>query len=256
MTETCEVKVELALSSHECQPLLVRPSAQARAEDHEASCRQWGHPCARSASAPTSCSRSPARSASSTRSSRPWYAGAPLPMKDGEHRHRRHPRPAERVPRRGQALDLRRRRHRGLAGAGPLGPDDRRDGRSSPCSARSPARRRSCRCSAATSRATARSPTLAIVAWKLVDPPGDNAVWELRIGSLLAGVFAIVLFTCASGVANAPLRRKVAQPKYQAPPPPPAFESAVEPSSGRRRRPAGDPAGRAGSRRSGRSARP
>ena len=67
--------------------------------------------------------------------------------------------------------------------------------------------------------------TLAIVAWKLVDPPGDNAVWELRIGSLLAGVFALVLFTCASGAANAPLRRKVAQPRYQAPPPPPAFES-------------------------------
>jgi len=67
---------------------------------------------------------------------------------------------------------------------------------------------------------------LAIVAWKLVDPPGDNAVWELRIGSLLAGVFALVLFTCASGVANAPLRRKVAQSTYKAPPPPPAFESA------------------------------
>ena len=65
----------------------------------------------------------------------------------------------------------------------------------------------------------------AIVAWKLVDPPGDNALWELRIGSLLAGLFALVLFTCASGVANAPLRRKVEQPKYQAPPPPPAFES-------------------------------
>ena len=67
---------------------------------------------------------------------------------------------------------------------------------------------------------------MAIVAWKLVDPPGDNAVWELRIGSLLAGVFALVLFTCATGVANAPLRRKVAQTTYQAPPPPPAFESA------------------------------
>lgn len=68
--------------------------------------------------------------------------------------------------------------------------------------------------------------TLAIVAWKLVDPPGDNAVWELRIGSLLAAVFALVLFTCAAGVANAPLRRKIAPPRYQAPPPPPAFESA------------------------------
>ena len=65
---------------------------------------------------------------------------------------------------------------------------------------------------------------LAIVAWKLVDPPGDNAVWELRVGSLLAGLFALVLFTCASGVANAPLRRRVQQPRYQAPAPPQAYE--------------------------------
>jgi hypothetical protein len=69
---------------------------------------------------------------------------------------------------------------------------------------------------------------LAIVAWKLVDPPGDNAVWELRIGALLGGVFVVVLFTCASGVANAPLRRKTAQRStYQAPPPPPAYEPGV-----------------------------
>jgi hypothetical protein len=67
---------------------------------------------------------------------------------------------------------------------------------------------------------------LAIVAWKLVDPPGANGAWELRIGALMAGVFAIVLFTCASGVANAPLRRKAVQRgTYQAPPPPPAYES-------------------------------
>ena len=69
---------------------------------------------------------------------------------------------------------------------------------------------------------------LAIVAWKVVDPPGDNGAWELRIGAVLAGVFAVVLFTCASGVANAPLRRKVAQRStYQAPPPPPAYEPGV-----------------------------
>jgi hypothetical protein len=67
---------------------------------------------------------------------------------------------------------------------------------------------------------------LAIVAWKLVDPPGPNDAWELRIGALLAGLFAIVLFTCASGVANAPLRRKVPQRQHHAPPPPPAYESA------------------------------
>ncbi len=64
---------------------------------------------------------------------------------------------------------------------------------------------------------------LAIVAWKLVDPPGDNAVFELRSGALIAGVFSIMLFVSASGVANAPLRRKVAPRRFQAPPPPPAY---------------------------------
>jgi hypothetical protein len=65
---------------------------------------------------------------------------------------------------------------------------------------------------------------LAIVAWKLVDPPGDNGAWELRVGALLGGLFAIVLFTCASGVANAPLRRKLPQRVYSPPPSPPAYE--------------------------------
>ena len=65
---------------------------------------------------------------------------------------------------------------------------------------------------------------LAIVAWKLVDPPGSNEALELRVGALLAGLFGIVLFTCASGVANAPLRRKIAVRRYQSPPPPPAYE--------------------------------
>ena len=69
---------------------------------------------------------------------------------------------------------------------------------------------------------------LAIVAWKLVDPPGENALLELRIGALIAGVFAVMLFTCASGVANAPLRRQAApRSTYQAPPPPPAYEPGV-----------------------------
>ena len=66
--------------------------------------------------------------------------------------------------------------------------------------------------------------TLAIVAWKLVDPPGSNDAYELRLGALLAGLFALVLFTCASGVANAPMRKKIPQRTYQAPPPPPAYE--------------------------------
>jgi hypothetical protein len=68
---------------------------------------------------------------------------------------------------------------------------------------------------------------LALVAWKLVDPPGPNDAFELRVGALLGGLFAIVLFTCASGVANAPLRRKVTRPAYQAPPPPPAYGSSA-----------------------------
>ena len=68
---------------------------------------------------------------------------------------------------------------------------------------------------------------LAIVAWKMVDPPGANGEQELRSGALIAGTFAIVLFTCATGVASAPLRRKVPQRTYQAPPPPPAYGSSV-----------------------------
>jgi hypothetical protein len=65
---------------------------------------------------------------------------------------------------------------------------------------------------------------LVIIAWKLVDPPGSNEAQELRVGALLAALFAIVLFTCATGVANAPMRKKVAQRTYPAPPPPPAYE--------------------------------
>ena len=68
---------------------------------------------------------------------------------------------------------------------------------------------------------------LAIIAWKLVDPPGANGTHELRNGALIAGTFAIMLFTCASGVAAAPLRRKIPQRTYQAPPPPPAYEPGV-----------------------------
>ena len=76
-------------------------------------------------------------------------------------------------------------------------------------------------------RSSGAGTSLGIVAWKLVDPPGDNDALELRYGALVAGVFVIVLFTCASGVANAPLRRKLPQRSYQAPPPPPAYEPGV-----------------------------
>ena len=62
-----------------------------------------------------------------------------------------------------------------------------------------------------------------IAAWKLVDSPGPNAALELRHGALAAVGCAAVLLTCGLGVANAPLRRKVATRTYHAPPPPPAF---------------------------------
>jgi hypothetical protein len=56
--------------------------------------------------------------------------------------------------------------------------------------------------------------------WKLVDTPGPNAALELRYGALVGGAFALMLLTCGLGVANAPLRRRVVTPPYQAPPPP------------------------------------
>jgi hypothetical protein len=61
----------------------------------------------------------------------------------------------------------------------------------------------------------------AITAWKLFDPPGDNAVVELRSGALAAAGFSIMLLTAGMGAAKAPLRkRRPDAPKYQAPPPP------------------------------------
>jgi hypothetical protein len=58
--------------------------------------------------------------------------------------------------------------------------------------------------------------------WKLVDPPGSNATHELRHGALAAFGCALVLVTCAMGVANAPLRRKTPRRSYEAPQPPQA----------------------------------
>jgi hypothetical protein len=61
----------------------------------------------------------------------------------------------------------------------------------------------------------------AIIVWKLLDPPGDNAAMELRYGALAGAAGALVLVTCGSGAANAPLRRRRPAPaRYQAPPPP------------------------------------
>lgn len=56
-----------------------------------------------------------------------------------------------------------------------------------------------------------------LVAWKLIDTPGPNAVMELRNGAIAAAGCAIVLFTCAMSVAADPVRRKVAPPRYGSP---------------------------------------
>ena len=47
----------------------------------------------------------------------------------------------------------------------------------------------------------------AIVAWKLLDPPGSNTAFELRNGALAGAGTVLVLLTCGLAVANAPLRR-------------------------------------------------
>jgi hypothetical protein len=56
--------------------------------------------------------------------------------------------------------------------------------------------------------------------WKLLDPPGANAQYELRHGALMAAGFALLLVISAMGAAAAPLRKHVARASYQAPPPP------------------------------------
>jgi hypothetical protein len=51
---------------------------------------------------------------------------------------------------------------------------------------------------------------VALAAWKVLDPPGANALVELRRGALACVVAAIVLVACGSAVAAAPLRRRAA----------------------------------------------
>jgi hypothetical protein len=62
---------------------------------------------------------------------------------------------------------------------------------------------------------------LALVAWRLVDHPGD----ELRQGALVAAAAALVLTASALSVASAPLRRRsgprFGHPGVHVPPPPP-----------------------------------
>jgi hypothetical protein len=63
--------------------------------------------------------------------------------------------------------------------------------------------------------------TLALVAWKLVDHPGD----EVRQGALIAAFSAVVLVVSAFAVASAPVKRRNAprfgHPGVFVPPPPP-----------------------------------
>ena len=63
--------------------------------------------------------------------------------------------------------------------------------------------------------------TLGIVAWKLIDHPGD----ELRQGALVAAGSALVLVASALAVASAPLKRRrgprFGHPGVFVPPPPP-----------------------------------
>jgi hypothetical protein len=67
---------------------------------------------------------------------------------------------------------------------------------------------------------------LGLVAWRLVDPPGPNELWELRNGALIALGGALMLWVCAQAVANAPNRARTVSPAYVPPPPPPAYDTA------------------------------
>jgi hypothetical protein len=61
----------------------------------------------------------------------------------------------------------------------------------------------------------------ALVAWKVLDHPGDGL--ELRIGAAVAGAAALVACTSGSAVASAPLRRRQRPTvAYAAAPAPPA----------------------------------
>ena len=65
-----------------------------------------------------------------------------------------------------------------------------------------------------------------IAAWKLLDPPGSNAAYELRHGALIAMGAALMLLTCGLATAGAPSRRRVVRQNFAAPaPPPPAAYS-------------------------------
>jgi hypothetical protein len=61
---------------------------------------------------------------------------------------------------------------------------------------------------------------VALVVWKLLDPPGDNGATELRWGAFVALGCALVLVSCGAEVCNSPLRGRRKPAPYKAPPPP------------------------------------
>jgi hypothetical protein len=68
---------------------------------------------------------------------------------------------------------------------------------------------------------------VALVAWRLFDPPGANGVWELRHGALVGAAAALVLVCGALPVASAPRRQRTVTPAYVPPPPPvPVYDTS------------------------------
>jgi hypothetical protein len=70
-----------------------------------------------------------------------------------------------------------------------------------------------------------------VALWKLFDPPGSNADFELRFGAFVAAGAALVAMSSGGSVAAAPLRRRVAPAAYVPPPPPAPAGSAPPPGA-------------------------
>lgn len=49
-----------------------------------------------------------------------------------------------------------------------------------------------------------------VTLWRVIDSPGPNSELELRLGALIGLIGAAMVWISAQGVANAPLRRRVA----------------------------------------------
>ena len=70
--------------------------------------------------------------------------------------------------------------------------------------------------------------TVGVAAWKLLDPPGDNAILELRHGALVAFAAALMLLACGMATAAAPSRRRLVPQNFSAtvPAPPPSYSTS------------------------------